>query len=1045
MVSQEADPLAVQSQEEPEKMEDCTPEEASFEAPSNIVEDKKLIEDVPFEVKKDPTKMDTIMPKVIQQNATVQMYDIVRTKFGEGVVLESDESITKIQYDHGICFVGSQNIEPIAEELESPNAQKLKSNMRESFVQSRFPVGSAVQTEYGEGEVLSVNETLMEVEVQIGSKGVIFSNPWETSITPIPHRRIVHAPMTMGRFSLKDVASLKLILGFFDVATALDLAAALPKHSKQICIEYLRETGVSPYIGMNYRSCASNSGVFGNFFNTSWGDQMFASADSIVKPELALMQNLAQLGILTNLPSRAISLEQYAPKDLGGEEVPEEVNSDEEELEDKVVPPEFQEDILNSEKALENGSPAGAEEIKSTPVVEKKTEELTQAEVVLKKDPAEIVKKTDVMKVKDDPMYAKYFKMLKMNIPKPAVLNKMKQDAVDSSVIDLDPEAPSPNAQTQDKMVSVGGDSMPLDVDLPKAGAKDATASVKETPIIAQPPTGPPIPPLSNLPSGPPKIISTGPPMPSLSILPSGPPKAPLGPPLGPPPAGPSQSPQIPPSKSKYMKKMKKKKKHNPKNAKDAQFKKAWSAGVGFGSSVTGDIKRWDVRSYVRQAKEAERQVQKIFLKISKHVGSAPFANEFVQESCVIPALLHYCQNDSFSDISQKHELYTGVFSVLLKMLENPIYGMPLLFEEHQTILAKCICKLGLQAESVVAVEAKAKGSDRDKVDPLSELAKLIKQTFDALRKHVDSFISIIQISQVMVKDSQSGNELYDKMLLLREQMEQGFHEAVSVKMDASNEDYEAVMRKMVFDSCETMKDFGPHKYSKNTSNMKRKLMKRLAAEYADLPSSLPIHYDSCILFRFCEEQMSHAQMLIIPPYETPYGGGCFIFDVFFPDRYPSVPPKVNLATTGGGSVRFNPNLYNSGKVCLSILGTWSAGSQGEGWNAGLSTFLQVAISIQSLVFVPEPYYNEPGYERMMGTKKGNDKSRNYNDVIQRGTTAWAMIDLLKNPPALWKDVIQAHFRMQGERALNNVKSWLGENHGQTKKLTELLEELRSS
>jgi baculoviral IAP repeat-containing protein 6 len=124
--------------------------------------------------------------------------------------------------------------------------------------------------------------------------------------------------------------------------------------------------------------------------------------------------------------------------------------------------------------------------------------------------------------------------------------------------------------------------------------------------------------------------------------------------------------------------------------------------------------------------------------------------------------------------------------------------------------------------------------------------------------------------------------------------------------------------------------------------------------------------------------------------------------------------------------------------------GTWSAGSQGEGWNAGLSTFLQVAISIQSLVFVPEPYYNEPGYERMMGTKKGNDYSRNYNDKIQKGTTAWAMIDLLKNPPPLWKDVIEAHFRMQGERALNNVKSWLGENHDQTKLLTELLEELRS-
>lgn len=30
------------------------------------------------------------------------------------------------------------------------------------------------------------------------------------------------------------------------------------------------------------------------------------------------------------------------------------------------------------------------------------------------------------------------------------------------------------------------------------------------------------------------------------------------------------------------------------------------------------------------------------------------------------------------------------------------------------------------------------------------------------------------------------------------------------------------------------------------------------------------------------------------------------------------------LATTGGGKVRFNPNLYNNGKVCLSLLGTWS-------------------------------------------------------------------------------------------------------------------------
>ena len=31
--------------------------------------------------------------------------------------------------------------------------------------------------------------------------------------------------------------------------------------------------------------------------------------------------------------------------------------------------------------------------------------------------------------------------------------------------------------------------------------------------------------------------------------------------------------------------------------------------------------------------------------------------------------------------------------------------------------------------------------------------------------------------------------------------------------------------------------------------------------------------------------------------------------------------PRVKLLTTGGGQVRFNPNLYANGKVCLSLLG----------------------------------------------------------------------------------------------------------------------------
>lgn len=66
--------------------------------------------------------------------------------------------------------------------------------------------------------------------------------------------------------------------------------------------------------------------------------------------------------------------------------------------------------------------------------------------------------------------------------------------------------------------------------------------------------------------------------------------------------------------------------------------------------------------------------------------------------------------------------------------------------------------------------------------------------------------------------------------------------------------------------------------------------------------------------------------------------GGCFEFDILLPPDYPNKPPQVHFLTTGNGRVRFNPNLYNTGKVCLSLLGTWA----GPGWNAKTSTLLQV-------------------------------------------------------------------------------------------------------
>eukprot|EP01033_Poteriospumella_lacustris_P012073 gene12074-8626_t len=109
------------------------------------------------------------------------------------------------------------------------------------------------------------------------------------------------------------------------------------------------------------------------------------------------------------------------------------------------------------------------------------------------------------------------------------------------------------------------------------------------------------------------------------------------------------------------------------------------------------------------------------------------------------------------------------------------------------------------------------------------------------------------------------------------------------------------------------------------------------------------------------EEQPQCLVALLAPANaDCPYFGGVFVFHVLIPPRYPQAPPAVRLVTTDGGRVRFNPNLYACGKVCLSLLGTWS----GEPWDPRTSNVTQVLASLLYLVFVEEPYYNEPGYRR---------------------------------------------------------------------------------
>ena len=140
-----------------------------------------------------------------------------------------------------------------------------------------------------------------------------------------------------------------------------------------------------------------------------------------------------------------------------------------------------------------------------------------------------------------------------------------------------------------------------------------------------------------------------------------------------------------------------------------------------------------------------------------------------------------------------------------------------------------------------------------------------------------------------------------------------------------------------------------------------------------------PMSFNSCTLIRVDENNPSVLRFLVCAGNSgagSPYDGGCFQFDLFCPTTYPGGPPKCWLMTTGSGTVRFNPNLYDTGYVCLTVLN--AKGSGGQTWRKNESNVLEVILAIEYFCLnAMYPLFNEPseeaafqGMETSSSTKK---------------------------------------------------------------------------
>ncbi|KAK9419143.1 hypothetical protein SUNI508_01120 [Seiridium unicorne] len=311
--------------------------------------------------------------------------------------------------------------------------------------------------------------------------------------------------------------------------------------------------------------------------------------------------------------------------------------------------------------------------------------------------------------------------------------------------------------------------------------------------------------------------------------------------------------------------------------------------------------------------------------------------------------------NDSIQDISRQRTLYDGVLD-FVNSLGNHVATSSLVYEDR-----RLFTQWGMTLPISFGKEEKRKVTAKDISKSLASLvsrlatqgkimlqhAKQNPQEFEA--KAESDLLAWVE----RVVASSAVHEM-NRQHLKADAME---IDGGKGKMTAAAE-WTKYHQDYALQELEDEEILKNHHFSGPARTMKappKGRMKSLITEVTNLRTSLP----EGIFVRHGSSRLDVIKVLIIGPRGTPYEYGFFEFDLFCPLEYPAVPPSVQFKTTGGGKIRFNPNLYENGKVCLSLLGTW----QGEPWQPGKSTLLQLLVSIQSMILCENPYYNEPGFE----------------------------------------------------------------------------------
>eukprot|EP01091_Cochliopodium_minus_P000182 TRINITY_DN10206_c0_g1_i1.p1 TRINITY_DN10206_c0_g1~~TRINITY_DN10206_c0_g1_i1.p1 ORF type:complete len:245 (+),score=35.19 TRINITY_DN10206_c0_g1_i1:98-736(+) len=148
---------------------------------------------------------------------------------------------------------------------------------------------------------------------------------------------------------------------------------------------------------------------------------------------------------------------------------------------------------------------------------------------------------------------------------------------------------------------------------------------------------------------------------------------------------------------------------------------------------------------------------------------------------------------------------------------------------------------------------------------------------------------------------------------------------------------------------------------------------------------------------KFIDENDKSRFVVILRPYEGPYEGGKYVFEVKIPDSYPHDSPKVHLMTP-----IYHPNITLNGNISLNILDDWKP----------IYTLNELIMALLFLMIEINPYDTYPNKDLEPNIQAGRfylDNKQAYLDLVKRTMMGGFISELKFTFPCVLRWNIQNH------------------------------------